>query len=234
MHNWSKYTFLLTIGWLFTATLGWAQQGVGLQWEPSTSYTWSLADRWKANTQAAVRQAFAETSENGTVGEYQLAFGQAQFFATYQWLTTLQISGGYLMRMNEPTQESRSFNHRFTEQVAFLLYFGQKRLANRIRTEQRFRNSGYINRWRYRISYDVPLNGQQIDPGEKYLIVSNEWLFSFNSQTRSHQNRLYLGIGWVANQKRKIETGLQYRLGGIGTGTLDNTLWLTTGFFWNQ
>ena len=211
-----------------------AQNGLLLQWEPEFSYTWELANRWSANTKAAFQQSLSPPTETEPQRQYQFNHMQVQFFATYSVWTNLKLSGGYTFRINDPTETLGSHNHRLMQQLAFVSYLRGQRFANRFRLEQRFRDEGYINRWRYRISFDVPLNGENVDPGEKYLVASDEWLFSFNNQGHESQNRLYLGIGWYANSQRKIEAGFQYRLDGIGTGTLDNTLWFTTAFYWNQ
>ena len=211
-----------------------AQDGLLLQWEPTLSYTRKVNTRWEANIQVNAQQSLTPPIEANSGRRYHLNYAQTQLFATYTWRTNLKLSGGYSFRANDATETLTSHNHRLMEQLAFLSYLRGRRWANRLRLEQRFQDKGYVSRWRYRISFDVPLNGEQLNPGEKYLVASNEWLFSFASQRRDHQNRFYVGVGWYSQARRKIETGLQYRLGGIGTGTAEHVLWFTTAFYWSQ
>ena len=211
-----------------------AQEDWLWQWEPEFSYTHRLGGLWKVNAKASFLQSLTTPAEAETDRQYQFDQAQVQFFATYSLRTNLKVSGGYYFRINDPTETLGSHNHRLAEQFAFVSQVGGRRWANRLRLEQRFQDQGYVNRARYRVSFDVPLNGERIDPGEKYLIVSDEWLFSFTSRQSESQNRLYLGIGWFANPERKTEVGVQYRLGGIGSEDLSNTLWFTTAFYWNQ
>lgn len=205
-----------------------------VQWEPDFSYTWKVSNRWTANTKMSIRNTLAEPSEKGTTAHYQVNYIQPQLFATYSLWTNLKLSAGYTYQLSQLTETHRGQEHRPAEQVAFLTYLGATRIAHRIRLEQRFRQRDYTNRIRYRFAYDTPLNGQQLDPGEKYLVASNEFLFSFDAARRLGENRAYLGIGWYFNDQRKLEAGLQYRLAGIGTHALINTLWLTTAFYWNR
>lgn len=218
----------------FLSGTAYAQQGLQLQYEPEFSYTWDLSSRWSSNIKAAVQNTFMQTSEEGATEGYQIDYTQVQLFATYNLWTSTKLSGGYSFRFNDLLDASIGHEHRLMEQVAFLTFLEGRRIGHRIRTEQRFREEGYINRWRYRVAYDMPLNGRRLDPGEKYLITSNEFLVSFNGIGSDGENRLYIGLGWFINDKRKLETGIQYRLGAIGTDHPENTLWFTTGYYLNQ
>lgn len=211
-----------------------AQKGIRLQYEPEISYTGDMFNRWSFNVKGAMRNTFMEPSEEGSTGDYQINYTQIQLFATYNLWTGTKLSGGYDFRFNELLDTPVAHAHQLMEQIAFLTYLEGRRIAHRFRVEQRFTDEGYENRLRYRISHDVPLNGRRLDPGEKYLITSNEVLFSFNGTGSDGENRLYLGIGWFFNNKRKLETGIQYRLEEMGTGRPENTLWFTTGYYLNQ
>jgi len=211
-----------------------AQRGVFWQWEPEFSYTWKPADRWNANLKAAVQQTFNEPTREGVGSRYQINYTQVQFFGTYTLWTTTQLTGGYGFRFNDLLDRPPGREGRLMEQLTFLTYLGEKRLANRVRTEQRFEDGKFINRWRYRVAYETPLRGQRLDPGEQYLITSNELLFSFNAREQFAANRLYLGIGWYFSKERKLETGVQYRLDELGTGRPEHFLWFTTAYYLNR
>lgn len=161
-------------------------------------------------------------------------FVELQLFGTYQLWNDTKLSLGYKARGIEPLEPPLSSEHRPMEQIAFIGYKGSSRLSHRIRTEQRFRPDRYENRWRYRFSYDRPLEGQRLDPGEMYLVLSDEVLYTFNAVERSAENRLYAGLGWLFLKSQKLETGVQYRLGEIGTVGLEHILWLTTTYYISQ
>ncbi len=69
------------------------------------------------------------------------------------------------------------------EQFAFVVYaLDGKRIANWVRLLQRIRDSELTNRIRYRVGFDSPLSGEQLDPGVIYAIITNEYLWSFNRE----------------------------------------------------
>lgn len=211
-----------------------AQIGIRLQYEPEFSYTRDLSNRWSSNGKISMQNTFIEPSKEAATGDYQISYTQVQLFATYSLWTSTKLSGGYGFRFEDLLKTPLGYEHRVMEQIAFLTYLEGRRIAHRFRIEQRFSDEDYENRWRYRIAYDAPLNGRRLDPGEKYLITSNEFLFSFNRSGSDGENRLYIGLGWFFNDKRKLEAGIQYRLGEIGTDNPENTLWFTTGYYLNQ
>ncbi len=228
-----KHFFLSLLLFLLSAG-AFAQKGIFWQWEPEFSYTWKPADRWSANVKAAVQQTFNEPVDEGQDSKYQINYTQVQFFGTYNLWTTTQFTGGYGFRFNDLLDPAPGHEHRLMEQITFLVYPAGKRIANRFRAEQRFEDQSYINRLRYRIAYETPLQGSRLDPGEQYLITSNEVLFSFNAKEQFAANRLYLGIGWFLNNKRKLEAGVQYRLNEIGMGKPETAIWFTTAYYLNR
>lgn len=210
-----------------------AQKGVDVQYEPSFSYTRDFSNRWSSNIQITSRSTFFKASEEGTTDDYKMNFLETQLFGTYTLWNSTEISLGYRIRGTNPL-DSLGFEHRPMQQIAFITYVGNSRLSHRARTEQRFREEGYENRWRYRLSYDKPLNGQRLDPGEKYIILSDELLYTFNAARSSLENRINLGIGWLFQEDKKLETGIQYRLGNIGAEDLENVIWFTTTYYLSQ
>jgi hypothetical protein len=213
-----------------------AQRGPYWMWEPEFSYTQKLGKRWNANGKVAVQQTFNEPAgeDEEARSRYQINYTMVQLFGTYNLRPGTQLTGGYAFRFNDLLDPEPGREHRIMEQLTFLTYPGGTRLAHRFRAEQRFIDQQYTNRWRYRVAYETPLQGDRLDPGEQYLITSNEVLFSFNAHERSGANRLYLGVGWYFSKERKLEAGVQYRLNDIGTGKLENAIWFTTAYYLNR
>ncbi len=222
------FCFLIFI--LFFSHRTQAQKGLNLKWESEFSYTQELPARWSANAKAAFRQTFFEPSETGTTSTYNFDFSEIQTFLTYETWNTIKLSVGYNFRLAELLENPLEKEHRIMQQLAFVTYPEGIRLSHRFRTEQRFQEEGFINRWRYRLSFEKNLNGTQLDPGEKYLVTSNEILYSFNGNKNEGENRIYIGLGWFFNSTNKLETGFQYRLAGIGN-QIENSIFLTTAYY---
>lgn len=81
-----------------------------------------------------------------------------------------KVGMGYLARF-----EQERVVHRFIQQYSFTNPHYGYRLGHRFRIDQTFRpDEKFEFRARYRLSSDVSLNGEFIDPGEIYLKLGNE------------------------------------------------------------
>lgn len=226
------FTFFLLL--FFFTKDGWAQKGITLQAEPGLSFTQKFQGRWSFNGKSTVRYTFLTPEEEGIKKEATFNFNETLLFATYEFWNNVKVSGGYGFRISTLSESHLFSEHRIMQQFGAVLYArGGKRIANRLRLEQRIEGSDYINRWRYRIGFDSPLNGQRLDPGEMYIILTNELLWSFNRIEQNGENRLYAGVGWFFNSQYKLETGLQYRASDLGPD-MANTLWFTTLLYINR
>ena len=77
---------------------------------------------------------------------------------------------------------------------------------HRYRAEQRFTSNGYRNRFRYRLSAVVPLQGKKIEPKTFYVSVWNE-LFFTDKEPYFERNRLFIGGGYEFSEQLAIQTG---------------------------
>ncbi|MEM9831546.1 MAG: DUF2490 domain-containing protein [Bacteroidota bacterium] len=211
-----------------------AQSTTLAQWDPGLSFTQKFPNRWSLNVNTLQRSNLAEYEPEGTQQNFRWNLNETQFFATYELWKNKKISGGYAfqVRASEPDE---FHEHRLMEQFAFVTYaLGGKRIAHRVRLEQRIRDSELTNRMRYRLGFDSPLNGERLDPGEFYGIVTNEFLWSFNRTGQSGENRLFAGIGWFFNRQYKLQTGLMYRLSRRSANYLNILAISTTLYINNQ
>ncbi|WKN46096.1 DUF2490 domain-containing protein [Tunicatimonas pelagia] len=159
-----------------------AQSSTLLQWKPGLSFTQKFQSRWSLNVNIKQRGTMVEYQDEENQTDFQWNLNETQVFATYELWGNKKLSGGYAFQLRSP--ESRNFReHRFMEQFAFVIYaLAGKRIASWVQLEQRIRDSGFTNRLRYQLGFDSPLNGEQLDPGELYAIVTNEYLWSFNRE----------------------------------------------------
>jgi len=208
-------------------------QSTVVRWEPEFSFTWKPEGRWAYNATFSGRNVWMEGSEQLS-GNYNWAHLEGRVFATYELFGGNSLGGGYQYRFADPFEEETGYEHRLMQQYAFITFTEARRFGHRIRSEQRIRESGTIQRLRYRLSYDFPLEGQQLDAGEAYMILSNEVLWSLARDLSELDNRVFVGIGWALSRKRKIETGLQFRVEALNTNEPENVFQLITSYFINR
>lgn len=207
-----------------------AQSDTELIWSPELSYSWSTSDRVSYTAKLALFNDLNQLDNQAF-----LSYIEPQFIMTYSLSTRLKIAGGYYYRWSEPLLDGYNYEHRFLQQLGFVSYFGDRRVAHRVRLEQRVRSSSYQNRLRYRLSYDFPLEGERLDPGENYLILKNEAMTAFNIDEADAENRLTGGIGWYFNNNYKFELNLQYRTQDIfSSDGITHMVLVGTSFYINR
>jgi hypothetical protein len=138
-----------------------------------------------------------------------------------------RIAGGYLMRFEEG-----AFTYRFIQQYVIVQKLSGFRLAHRFLSDQTFMaNEEPEFRLRYRITSEIPLNGESVDPGEYYLKINNEYINSVQALTYDLEIRLVPVIGYDITPRLKIETGLDYRVNSFLTNTTRHSYWISLNFF---
>lgn len=159
-----------------------AQSGSEWIWNPEVSYSWKTSDRVAYTTKLSM---FNSPGELGN--RTALSFLEPRFVMSYSISTCLKVGGGYYFRWSEPLRDGYRYEHRLLQQIGYVSYIGDRRLAHRLRLEQRIRSSSYRNRIRYRLSYDFPLQGERLNPGERYIVLkkrNNDGIQRHNSGCR--------------------------------------------------
>jgi hypothetical protein len=101
-----------------------------------------------------------------------------------------------------------------------------------LRTDQTIYTSDAVKlRLRYRLSAEFPLEGQSLDAGEFYLLMSGEPIHSLQDAKSDLEVRLTSSFGYFINNKAKLEMGLDYRLEKILDDPGRQKLWLKLGWF---
>jgi len=96
--------------------------------------------------------------------------------------------------------------HRIYQQFITKQTFGRVNLQHRYRIEERFLENDFQLRFRYFLSLNLPLNNKALTDKTVYLSAYDE--IFIKDQTPSYdRNRLYGGLGYVINNKFKIELG---------------------------
>lgn len=136
---------------------------------------------------------------------------------------------GYLIRRSD---QGGTFLHRSIQQFSTSGSLGSLLLAHRFRTDQTFELEKPVKyRLRYRLSLEVPLNGQQVDAEEFYLKFNNEYLGALQDGIGNFEIRLLTGLGYNISEKDQIELGLDYRAESLVQDNTEHLLWLTVGWY---
>ncbi len=197
---------------------------------PELALSIKVKESWKLT--GKIESQHRLFSDDGVIESrfmYQHDRTDFQLFLGRSLTTRAKVAIGSQYRLNGAGQNS----YRTIQQIGWLSTIRYYRIGHRVRADQTFLDDGLSWRLRYRISSDLPINGQQLDPGEKYLIVSNEMIVELLNSVISLENRLCLGLGWYFKNKHKFETAIDYRLDPIVSAPQRNRVWLKFSFYLN-
>ena len=122
--------------------------------------------------------------------------------------------------------------HRTIQQYTIVQRMSGFRLAHRFAADQIFSPSKKPEfRLRYRLTTELPLNGQSADAREFYLKVNNELLNSLQSNEYDMEFRLVPLLGYTITNNHKLEIGPDYRLNRFLQNEAQNRLWLSINWF---
>jgi hypothetical protein len=216
---------ILLVGILFINLPGIAQDQMGLI--PQINADFKVGNDWKINSKLEGRQLFFQSPapEDGNEWEYERT--DLEFVATRSLDAVKAIGGGYLIRHTES-----KFVHRLIQQYSITHKLPASRLSHRFRLDQTFeKNESTSYRVRYRVSYEKPLNGLEIDPKEFYLKLNNEYLGSLQHAIGNLEIRALASIGYNLSDRNQIETGLDYRAEDLINTPITHKLFLNIGWY---
>ncbi|WP_298893036.1 DUF2490 domain-containing protein [uncultured Psychroserpens sp.] len=128
-----------------------------------------------------------------------------------------------LMYRNRGVFEDSSNEIRLTQQYNRKSIFKTLRLGHRFRSEQRFYDDFTAFRFRYRLAFDVPLQGLKLDVGETYLVFTNEALLTSTKIDKPElEYRVSPSIGMLISKNLNFEFGVELRLDKINIRTAES------------
>lgn len=137
------------------------------------------------------------------------------------------IAGGYLIRFRDNT-----VIHRAIQQFTVIQKYSSFRLAHRFVSDQTFEAKDPVGfRLRYRITAEIPLNGQSVDANEFYMKLSNEYLNAIVGKIYNLEIRIMPLLGYSFTDDNKIEFGLDYRLSSFLNNPAINNFWLNLSWY---
>jgi hypothetical protein len=100
---------------------------------------------------------------------------------------------------------STSREQRLWQQLTINQYLSRLKFEHRYRIEQRWFNTGFKNRLRYRINLMIPINKSKIEEGTFFLSFFDE-IFMNTKTPHFERNRISGGIGYQLNKSLTIQT----------------------------
>ena len=199
-----------------------AQGGASWGIMPSVSLTGKLPRDWSVNLKAESRQALYH---DGFAHDYLLTDLGILVGKKASFNTTL--AAGYLVRIR-----GEEIYHRAIQQVSLARRHAGFSLSHRISSDQTFSETeatGY--RLRYRISSEIPLEGQSLDPGEFFLKLSHEYVNSLQEKEYDLEIRTASFLGYVFTPSNKLEVGLEHRVDSFVPARARHRCWIGVHFY---
>jgi hypothetical protein len=195
---------------------------------PDIAINFKLSNGYFLNTKIEAFHYFIERDiNNSPIWVSNFDGADFQFFLTKRLNPYNRVSLGYQYGFDPGNPGSQ----RFIQQISHIDRSGNLTIGHRLRSDQTFyKEESFKLRIRYRFSLEVPLQGQALDPGEFFLLASEEVLFNYQDSTIGFENRLVFNTGYMINPSQKLQFGfdLRSKSGQLFTG---NTLLVKLG--WN-
>jgi len=210
---------------LILSTSTYAQNQIGLL--PQINADFKMGDGWKLNSKLEGRQLFFQNPFPEGQSELEFERLDLEIVATKSLNPANALGAGYLIR-----RQGGIFKHRFIQQFSITQKLLSSRLAHRIRTDQTLEEGEAVQlRLRYRIGWEKPLNGLELDPKEFYLKFSNEYLGSLQDQIGNLEIRGLASLGYNISDNNQLETGIDYRVEKLINSKSVHKAFLNIGFY---
>lgn len=199
---------------------------------PEAAVTGSVNQNWQLTFKVESQHgSFDNRQREGQRWDYFHNQTDLQGFVARKLNPFWKVSGGYQYRLEGGGGTN---THRTIQQVALVQRLRRVRLGHRVRTDQTY-YPGDATEWRgrYRLSAEIPLVGEELDPGELYWLLSNELIYSHQGGDNEVENRLVSSLGRYFSPKVKLEAGLDYRTDRYVAEGFRQRLWLKVGAYIN-
>jgi hypothetical protein len=184
---------------------------------PTINLNKKLQKDWSLNFKTESRQSLIKEEFN-----YDYLLTDISFAASKKIGINTSIAMGYLIRV-----EQDGVKNRISQQITFVKRYSSLKLSHRLLSDQTFKNNDNTEiRFRYRLSSEIPLQGNTLDLNEFFLKISNEYLNSLYQNSYDLEIRGAVFLGYTISGLGKLELGLDYRLDSFIEGTARNRYWI--------
>lgn len=222
---------ILCILCILTLTQVFAQNSYQFGILPSVNLNNKFKKDWSLNSRIESRQLFQTGDFKSTVRENKYAYVLTDFTLISAKKVGLnsRIAAGYTFRW----RDGEIFN-RAIQQFTTVQKFSGFRLAHRFSSDQTFSTSRKPEfRFRYRIGFEIPLNGKTVDAKEFYIKFNNEFLNSINNKNYDLEIRLVPLLGYDITDNNRVEVGLDYRVNSfLEKNNSSHRFWMSFNWFY--
>lgn len=223
--NIKTYILLVLFQFVFLASF-FGQDSYFIGYLPSLNLNTKVSKSGSLNFNLQQRNSLYRSDENKFNHSYVLT----DLTVVYGYKVGLfsKISLGGLVRYAD-----NEFVTRTLQQFSSVKQLNKLKLINRLRFDQTYLPSFVEHRLRYRLGFQIPLSGAEVDTREFYIKMNNEYLNSYSENVYDLEARLISNLGFVMSNKNKLEIGLDYRLSNLVTRPLNHTFWTTISLYIN-
>lgn len=195
---------------------------------PAVNFNYKLKGDWSLNSKLESRQRLSSGTFNmDGQADFDYVLTDFSLIAARKVGLNARASAGYLIRITDDEAI-----HRFIQQFAMTQKLSGLRIAHRLVTDQTFSRDELPEfRLRYRWVTEIPLNGQSADPKEFYLKVGNEYLNSLQDGSYDLEIRGIPLLGYIVDDKNRLEGGLDYRVNSFLRGNARHRFWVSLNWF---
>ncbi len=195
---------------------------------PSINYNHKLNNYWDVNFRYESRHfVFEDNPSQGSVFKYSNPLTDVSVLVGRKAGLNSKFVIGFLTRL-----ELDAIAYRTVQQFLFQTKINNFRVVHRIAADQTFSsNESTESRLRYRLSAEIPLSGEKLDVKEYYLKFNAEALNSLQNGFYDLELRVVPNIGYVVNDRHKIELGLDNRFVSFIDNKSRFTSWVTINWF---
>ena len=216
---------------LLSCLLASSQEGTEFTIEKSAAVNYAITPRWNIQGGTTYRNTLTESLSNEAIA-WNSKHIQFSANTAYEVGFYGKLGGGILYRFNSIETKDNENEVRLTQQYSYAKRYNGFRIGHRIKLDQRLRTSKNTHRIRYRISSDFPLNGESLDVGELYAVLSTESIFNTGKkESPAWDQRFTIGLGNQLFKKVKLQLNAQYRFENYLIST-QNRLFVTTQLYY--
>lgn len=175
-----------------------------------------ITDKWSIHSEIQYRN---HTIEPINIEQLLLRTG-ANYHLKENAIVTLGYGfvGSYEFESEQKAPESKE--HRIFQQLILNNKLNRLKFEHRYRLEQRWVNSEYRNRLRYRLMLFLPLNKPTITKGTVFLGIYDE-IFMNTKREFFDRNRFYTAVGYQFSKSTQVQVGyLRQRVYAFGKNYL--------------
>lgn len=177
-------------------------------WQPQVDVNYGVATNYSHNFSLAKR-TYIYQQERSTFEVRQL---DVVHFSNLKIAGDQSVGFGLQYRFRHLFDADGLNELRLTQQYNRTQTTGKLRLGHRLRAEQRITSAHTVHRFRYRFALDLPLQGEELNVGETYLVASTESLLSAaRGNAPEYDQRVTLFYGWLLDKGAKLQLGTEFR-----------------------